>query len=58
VATANSSFPPSFGRRWGSYQHFNGWAGDPLRIALAQLPAKPKATISAKTGCGKAARSV
>jgi RNA-directed DNA polymerase len=41
-----------------AYQHYQqlGWL--PLRAAVAQLPAKPKATVSAKAGCGKSARPV
>ena len=36
----------------------NSWGWRPLRAAVAQLPAKPKATVSAKAGCGKSARPV
>ena len=41
-----------------SYQHFQRLGWRPLRTTVAQLPAKPKATIPAKAGCGKAARPV
>jgi Group II intron, maturase-specific domain len=41
-----------------SYQHYQQLGWRPLRATVAQLPAKPKATIPAKAGCGKAARPV
>jgi RNA-directed DNA polymerase len=41
-----------------AYQHYQGLGWCPLRAAVAQLPAKPKATDSAKAGCGKSARPV
>jgi RNA-directed DNA polymerase len=41
-----------------AYQHFQRLGWQPLRTAVAQLPAKPKATVSAKAGCGTSARPV
>ena len=41
-----------------AYQHYQQLGWRPLRATVAQLPAKPKATISAKAGCGKSARPV
>jgi RNA-directed DNA polymerase len=40
-----------------SYQHYQRLGWRPLRTAVAQLPAKPRATVSAKV-CGKSARPV
>jgi RNA-directed DNA polymerase len=39
-------------------QHYQQLGWRPLRATVAQLPAKPKATIPAKAGCGKSARPV
>jgi len=41
-----------------SYQHYQQLGWRPLRAAVTQLPVKPKATLSAKAGCGKSARPV
>ena len=41
-----------------AYQHYQQLGWRPLRAAVAQLPAKPKATVPAKAGCGKPARPV
>jgi RNA-directed DNA polymerase len=41
-----------------AYQHYQQLGWRPIRAAVAQLPAKPKATGSAKAGCGKPARPV
>jgi RNA-directed DNA polymerase len=41
-----------------AYQHYQQLGWRPLRTAVAQLPAQPKATLSAKAGCGKSARPV
>ena len=41
-----------------AYQHYQQLGWRPLRVAVAQLPAQPKATFSAKAGCGKPARPV
>jgi RNA-directed DNA polymerase len=41
-----------------AYQHYQQLGWRPLRAAVAQLPVKPKATVSAKAGCGKSARPV
>jgi RNA-directed DNA polymerase len=41
-----------------AYQHYQQLGWRPLRAAVAQLPAKPVATVSAKAGCGKPARPV
>jgi len=41
-----------------AYQHYQQLVWRPLRATVAQLPAKPKATIAAKAGCGKSARPV
>jgi RNA-directed DNA polymerase len=41
-----------------AYQHYQQLGWRPLRATVAQLPAKPKATVPAKAGCGKSARPV
>jgi RNA-directed DNA polymerase len=41
-----------------AYQHYQQLGWRPLRSAVVQLPAKPKATLLAKAGCGKSARPV
>jgi RNA-directed DNA polymerase len=41
-----------------AYQHYQRLGWRPLRAAVAQLPAKPVATVPAKAGCGKPARPV
>jgi RNA-directed DNA polymerase len=41
-----------------AYQHYQQLGWRPLRATVAQLPAKPKATVPAKAGCGKPARPV
>jgi RNA-directed DNA polymerase len=41
-----------------AYRHYQQLGWRPLRATVAQLPVKPKATFSAKAGCGKSARPV
>jgi RNA-directed DNA polymerase len=53
-----SQRPYRMPRGVSSYQHYQQLGWRPLRATVAQLPAKPKATIPAKAGCGKAARPV